>query len=66
MDTHKLLLPHLRQYRHNDNSGFVAAYDRPGIEQVFKTLQQMAYEDGWNDAIAQFANLLDKMDQKHD
>lgn len=65
-ETNKILLPHLRQYRHNDGKSFVAGYDRAGIEQIFNILSNMAYEDGWNDAITQMTNQLDKMENQNE
>lgn len=33
-DTSEILLEHLRQYLHNDNSGLTMAYDKTGVERL--------------------------------
>jgi len=39
MSTPQILIPALRQYKHNDNSGFVAGYEVEATEQIVTDLQ---------------------------
>ena len=39
MSTPEILIPALRQYKHNDNSGFVAGYEVEATEQIVTDLQ---------------------------
>ena len=36
--THDLLIPALRQYKHNDGEGFVVAYDKQTVDRIVDKL----------------------------